>query len=161
MLVDSSRQRQAGTIVSATFMGADKLRERRCCVQVAFKGGQQPFVCDTLDGLTKQFEHDLCCCFDAKLLGDIQGKKCYALRCWGGPDDPIEGLGSVDTGRIFTLTGWRRKQLKARGVTCPSPLEVARQRIRWDFERLTLDLANCFRDLVEMQDGYKEWSDQG
>lgn len=155
---DQSRQRQSGTIISA--VTGHEGGKPCCTVQIAFKGSQQAFTGLELDGMVKQFCKELCGCFGVEKLEELQGKRCYALRCWGHQGDLIEGLASIDTNKVFTLTGWRRRQLKLRGAVCPSPLEVARQRIRWKFEGLARDLFDCFRDLSELRDGYKEWEDR-
>jgi len=75
---------------------------------------------DNAGGLVfEAYARDLCAAFGVRQLEDLEGKECFALRCFDTWNEPIEGLESVETGRRFLHSVWRRTQFGSG----PTPLE--------------------------------------
>lgn len=64
----------------------------------------------------------------------LVGKRCEALYAY--PFGAIHGLRSVDTGRVFTISAWRKRQ----GHPAPTPLEDAIRSNEAHIARLRADL---------------------
>ena len=125
-----------------------------CSVQIAFTGSVQAFGNLALDSAQlDSFVSCLCAAFGVQHPSELVGKKCFTLRCWGDLGDTIEGLESVDTGRIFTITGWCKRCDIKRG----SPLEMRRQSIVREIAHLERRLAEERGRLALVREGYTSW----
>ena len=147
-------KRERGTIKHARLETADN-GINTLWLSIEFPGSSQGFGGLALDDhrLAISFCHELCKAFDASGVRQLEGMACFALRCWGTNNDPIVGLESVDTGKRFTLVGWRRRQGFA------DPGELARQT-----EHLRNELAWAKRRAAELEHeievvayGYTDW----
>ena len=84
--------------------------------------------------------------------GLLTGKRCFALRCWGG-DDSIYGIESEDTGKRFTRADWKRHL----GVEVPSPFELERRRVNAEIRGLEGRVMERRQWLTRICDG-TDWS---
>jgi len=66
----------------------------------------------------------------------LVGRECVAHRAFGLIDS-IEGLTSIDTGRTFTITAWRKRH----GYPAPTPLEARLARREREIRHLKRRLA--------------------
>ena len=129
---------EAGTIVSV-FTGRDADRGFLTAhVSIDFEASHQAFGCvvfDTDEHLA-DFVEDLLCIFGVREVPELVGKPVIALRCFGGWNEPIEGL-EAESGRRFILTEWRRKfwpdsksPLEARRMSTKATIASLERRIR-------------------------------
>ncbi len=88
------------------------------------------------------------CSFDA-----IKGQKCYALRCFSGCNEGIEGL-ELENGRRFILTEWRRRHWPK----TPNPLEARRASLVQQIDNWTRRVQECSRELAMVESDYTEWT---
>ena len=153
-------QREAGEITSCS-MGADEdWGFITSWVQVDFHGSTQGFGGITMDDkMLAAWRAELLGCFGVKDPKDLVGKKCRALRCWGGFNDTIEGLESYDTGRVLTKTAFLRRHVK-NPMEVKTPIEYKKQSLRRHFEMLSRQLADCFHDLDTLHEDYVEWEER-
>ena len=124
---------------------------------IDFKGGgHQGFggLCLNDKKFKDSFIKELCETFGVYDLQDIAGKECYALRCWDGWNEPIEGIESVDTGRRFVISVWRKKM----GCKDTDPLESKRDRYNRDIENALRRIKETIQYLKELDKGYVDWS---
>lgn len=104
--------------------------------------------------LANSYVHDLCAAFAVRNLGDLVGKKCFALYAFSGLNEPIEGLESASGGRRFIHNAWRRKHfpdtrslLDRRLVSVESALNMAKNRL----ENLRLEYAELPEDFIDWE----------
>ena len=127
-----------------------------CVIGIDFNGSHQGFGCLALDeDLLSKFEQDVCDTFNVKTMDELIGKSCYALRCFGFHNDPIEGLESVDTGKRFTISSWRKKHVS---IKHDSPLQ---RKIKDLKSRIESNRANIIRYTSELESIYSDYTDWG
>jgi hypothetical protein len=142
--------------VGDIFIGKEDYGIFTCSISIEFKGGGvQGFggLCLNKDKLGISFVDDLCKTFGVKELDDLKDKECYALRCWDGFNDRIEGLESVDTGKRFIISNWRRKM----GFESLSPLEERRKSLNTDIEFAKQKIERCKKELKNLEKNYTDW----
>ena len=142
--------------VANIFVGKEDHGIFTCSISIEFNGGgSQGFggLCLNEDKLGKSFVKDLCETFGVKELDDLKDKECYALRCWDGFNDRIEGLESVNTGKRFIISNWRRKM----GFKSLSPLEEKRNSLKTDIEYAKQRIERCKQELKILEKNYTDW----
>lgn len=103
--------------------------------------------------LMQRFNKALCETFDVRRVEQLVGMGCYALRCWGFHNDFIEGLETLDGGKRFTITGWRRKE----GIFQKTPLEMRRESMEKEIAGLKRRIISIEEDLAGIDAGYVDW----
>jgi len=103
----SNSKKQRG-IIKDVFVGEEDRGITTCSVGIEFKGSYQSFgnLCLTKDDSNdylELFTKDICNVFGVNDYNDLVGKECYALRCFEGWNESIEGLETLD-GKRFTIT---------------------------------------------------------
>jgi len=125
-----------------------------CSVGIEFTGGgYQSFGNLILDNdLLKSFMGDLCATFEVDNIEDINGKECYALRCFGYNNDHIEGIETA-SGKKMTLTSWRKKHFP----DTLSPLEEEIKRLGSRIEQAQNSIGRAISELSTVQTRYTNW----
>ena len=147
-------QKELGKIVSVDVSHESDERPS-VWVIVKFKGSGQGFggLYLNTEKLLESFVNSLMQPFNADYVEDLVGKKCYALRCWGHHNDSIVGLESFDTGRRFTIDGWRKKM----GFKFKNPLESRRDSLNLDIDSARRRIKECEKTLKTLEDNYIDW----
>jgi hypothetical protein len=150
-------KREFGTI-SSVKSGKEDHDILTCSVGVDFSGGHQGFGNLILDeDLIVSFERELCEAFGVRATKELVGKKCFALRCFGHWNDNIEGLESLDTGKRFTLNGWRKRNVKNFEVI--SPLEQRKKSLHANIEWARRRIADSELELARIDKEYTSWDE--
>lgn len=103
----------------------------------------------------RAFVEDLMKAFKVSKPDLLVGKACYALKSFGGHNENIEGLESVDTHKRFTITGFRRKHFP--GHKPNNRLEERIQDIKDDIARAKQTIKNRQEALKHVKDDYIDW----
>lgn len=98
------------------------------------------------------FIADVCSVFGVSRLEQLKGKRGYALKCFGGFNETIEGLES-EYGRRFTLTSWRKKYFK----DIKSPFEERKESLERDIQRSQERIEQQKQELKTLKKDYKDW----
>lgn len=93
---NNDRTREAGTVARAYVEEGDR-GIQTVWVHIGFPSGQQGFGGIHLglaphNPLVRSFVRDLCEAFDVDDIKKLEGKACYALRCFNHFSDFIEGI---------------------------------------------------------------------
>lgn len=103
--------------------------------------------------LADDYVCDLCTAFNVRAMDELVGKECYALYSFDSFNALIEGLESVDTGRRFIHTAWRRKHFPETRSNYDQEVERITSEIAWA-ERRAEDGRRRLRTLSAH---YVEW----
>lgn len=152
-----SDQRQLGTITSVHY-GKEDHGILTIWLQIDFEGSLQGFggIClgDTKKHPISVSYHDaLCRCLQVKKIEDAVGKKVYALRCWGGFNEPIEGIENVVTDVRFIHWRWREEHLGKH----ETPLDSRTVSLRSTLAHTRRRVVEIEKELDNIQVGYKQW----
>lgn len=129
-------KRELGKIESV-FQGPEDHDIITCSVHIEFdSGGAQGFGYLALGNLLEDFVNDLCATFNVKNLKDLIGKKCFALRCFSGHNEPIDGLESIETGKKFIINHWRKKHFANTKTTLQDKIESLNNRINSNIRQI-------------------------
>lgn len=153
---DQGGRRQPGLIEKA-WQGKEDHGLWMLSIQIDFGGTCQGFAPVFSSKQTKDFKaftKDVCGTFRVSTLDKIVGLRCYALRCFPGWNQTIEGLEDVDTGRRIVLTSWWRENIGP----CDDPLTRAVSSLRQDAENAMRKVAAYEEELKELKSGYVDWS---
>jgi hypothetical protein len=107
----------------------------------------------TDDKLAKQFINDLCRTFGVSSIEQLKGQRCFALKCFGGFNESIEGLETA-FGSKFVRTSWWRKNVGK----SQSPLEREIEGLERDIERAKETIARSKQELKTIKTTYKDWT---
>jgi hypothetical protein len=109
-------------------------------VGIEFKGSYQGFggLMLPTKALQDAFVNQLMSAFGVRKIQELAGKECFALRSFSTWNSPIVGLESVDTGRRFTISAFRKSQ----GFNSPTPYEE-------EVESLNLHIASAERQIAD------------
>jgi len=93
--------------------------------------------------------------FAKKEMHELEGIKVHALRAWDDPQEPVEGLESLESGQRITKTGW----LRAYDPTGqhPSPLDRRATHIAHEIARLRIEIEARSEEMKKLEDGYTDW----
>lgn len=145
-------KREPGTIVSV-WSGREDHDILTCSIRIDFKGSTQAFgnICLN-EELLPSFVQDICNTFSVNSLDELEGKQCYALRCFGFWNDLIEGLESMD-GKRFTLTSWRKKHFS----NVQNPLQHRINSLKSDYDSHIRRANSISQELKEIEKDYTDW----
>lgn len=101
----------------------------------------------------KVFLDMLCDTFGTRIPEQLVGKPCYALRAFGGWNEPIWGLESGETGRRFTLKSFRT----AMGYEAPSRFEETTKSLKSSIAMHERRAAEDRLTLNNLKKTYKDW----
>ena len=149
--------RELGTIRSTRF-GPERDRGFKVCeVFIDFDGGgTQGFVFGLGDkpGMAKQVRGEICALFGVRTEKELVGQKCYALRCFPGWNEVIEGLETLD-GKRFTRTSWGRRM----GYKVRDNLEERRESLLGRIQSLQRQIAYNRETLSKLDRNYVNWGE--
>ena len=154
--MNEDQKRERG-VIESVFSGREPDHDViTCSLHIDFGGGCQGFGNLILnDRLLPLFVSALCETFGVATFEDLKGKECFALRCWGFHSDCIEGVESVDTGKRFTIHGWRTS-VGVKGVN--SPLESRKQYLLNDLASHERRAQEILHTLHTLDEDYTDWS---
>jgi len=85
---------------------------------------------------------------------ELLGQPVFALKNFGGWNDPIDALESGSTGKIFSIRAFREA---ITGQKQPSALEDKKNELRLSIEHLERRLRQVRLELESVESRYKEW----
>lgn len=144
--------RQYGVIESVR-SGDEDGRWVTAWIHVDFFGSVQGFGGYVLNEHLPAWEAEICKLFGVDKFDDIVGKNCWALRCFPGFGESIEGLEGQD-GQRFTATSFFRRHLGR-------PVESVLEKRRADHIRTIAQLTRRVNDetdrLAKLDAKYVDW----
>lgn len=140
--------------VGCPFYGKEDHGILTCSLPIDFvEGSSQSFGNLCLDEQSgPAFVSSLCDLFGVKELTKIQGKQCYALRCWNKWSTDIEGL-EVE-GKRFLITEFRRRFWPEDTKT---PLDNAKESALREIEWAKRRIQEAQTELEHLSDDYVDW----
>lgn len=151
--MSDDRRRELGRI-EKIFDGPEDHGIDTVSIGVDFGSAHQAFGNLCLGKYRDSFVKELCETFGVGSIVELEGKECFALRCWGFWNDTIEGLESVETGRRFTITGWRKRN-KIPGPE--SPLAARKESLTREILFLDRKKAQLTSELNDIRIDYEDW----
>lgn len=127
-----------------------------CWITLEFGSSVQGFGGLILNNakLRRSFVSDLCKVFDVSQPEELVGRKCYALRCFGVHNEPIEGLEEALTGKRFVMTDWIKKhQPETKDV-----LTRTKEALQTQIAQLEARIKRDKQHLKTIHKGYVDWS---
>lgn len=103
----------------------------------------------------KNFLAELCLTFDVSNIKQLKGKRCWVLRSFGTFNETIEGLESKDTGRRFTITGFRKKYYPK--ADQQNNLEYKRKQLEGDIAWAEGRIVEARAELKKIDTKYIDW----
>lgn len=100
----------------------------------------------------KKFAKSMCKTFGVKNVEELKGKKCIVLRCFPDHGEKIEGLMSVDTGAVISITKWAQDNLD---LKTPDRLEQERETRLNEIRYAENRLQRARMSLAEMEEKYR------
>lgn len=149
--------KELGTIRSTRFGPEPDRGWKVCEVFLDFDGGgTQGFVFGLGDkpGMAKQVRGEICALFGVRTEKELVGQKCYALRCFGGWNEVIEGIETLD-GKRFTRTGWARRM----GYPVKDILAERKESTLGHIKALQRQIADNQKTLGELDGSYVNWEE--
>jgi len=146
--------REKGRIRSAFFGNEPDRGFLVCMISIGFDGGGvQGFTF----GLPKKsfvpkIRKEICGMFGVNDEESLKGKECYALRCFDGYNELIEGLETMD-GLRFTRTGWAWRM----GFDQKSVLDDRKESILSTIESCRKRIAREEQSLRTLEKEYVDW----
>lgn len=104
---------------------------------------------EVVDGWVKHFTE----AFGVKKYEDLVGKKCYALRSFGGWNEPIHGLETLDGKRVTVNTFRKSVGFEVK----ETEMQRKVRDIKTSIERMKRQIAEQEENLATVNEGYKEW----
>lgn len=147
--------KELGTIVSAREEASHGGKPNTVLIGWDGGGSYQAFggLLLNKDDQRLSFMHAVMRAFGVKNFDDLVGKKCFALRSFPTLNEPIEGLMSVDTGRVMTIRQWRRHE----GFEHPTRLEQKSDSLRNEIIAAQRRIFDCEERLMTLREDYIEW----
>lgn len=146
-------KRERGTIENV-FFGTEDHGILTCSVGIDFGGSFQYFGNIALDEkLGKDFVERLCSTFSVRDLRALNGLPVFALRCFGGWNESIEGL-EAESGQRFILTEWRRRHFPS----SLDPLQQARESGERTIASCQRRIADERKRLAQLDADYTAWA---
>lgn len=153
----SDRKREAGTIDSV-FCGIEDHGIQTVYIYFKYdRGGCQAFGGFHLghsseDKVCKDFVREICYLFNVPKLEDIKGKSGFALKCFGGFNETIEGLEN-EYGQRFTLTSWSKKHHK----DIRNPFEIQKEALEGRILSAKRTIEESKEELKTLKKRYTDW----
>ncbi|MBX3216911.1 MAG: hypothetical protein KF850_33070 [Labilithrix sp.] len=145
--------RQYGTIESVR-TGDEDGRWETTWLFVKFGGSVQGFGGYFLKEHREKWNAELCALFGVSKLDELVGKRCWALRCFSGWNEPIEGLENAE-GQRFVATDFFRRHLSK---PVESVIAKRRESIESSIASLTRRINDETRILARLESDYVEWA---
>ena len=119
-------------------------------------GGSQGFGGLYLKNKTiaTHYMHSVCAAFGVPSWDDLVEKKCYALKNFGGYEESINGIESVDTGFRFTHYKWRKELFPEQ---TKDPFEERAESIKASIINMERDIIEKKKALANLKSKYKAW----
>jgi len=109
-MVNNNTTREFGTIVGTLFGKEPERGFLVCSIDIEFdSGGRQTFCFGVPDlKFIPILRREICGMFGVTKEKALLNQKCYALRCFPGRTEIIEGI-ATESGAKFTRVGWAKR----------------------------------------------------